>query len=90
MFPDNVPNPTELGELLTAQSQYPMVTASLFNAVIDEAPSRCHVCGNSIGGEALSASSTPRSHCAETKIINGYGPTESTTLPVVILSRVNR
>ena len=58
------------------------ITASLFNALIDEAPS-C-LSGLSqilVGGEALSPPHVRRAldHLPDVQLINGYGPTENTT-----------
>ena len=58
------------------------LTASLFNAVIDEAPQALsEVRQLLIGGEALSVAHVRRGLelLPHTEIINGYGPTESTT-----------
>jgi amino acid adenylation domain-containing protein len=83
LFPGAIPDPTELGTLLHQHKITTLwLTASLFNAVIDEAPEALSgVRQLLIGGEALSA---PHVRCAlsrlpEMEIINGYGPTESTT-----------
>jgi amino acid adenylation domain-containing protein len=58
------------------------LTAALFNAVVDDDP--LHLQGLKellIGGEALSVPHVHRAYraLAGTQIINGYGPTESTT-----------
>ena len=58
------------------------LTASLFNTVIDEAPEALSgVRQLLIGGETLSVPHVRRalSVLPQTKIINGYGPTETTT-----------
>jgi len=58
------------------------LTASLFNLIIDESPQTLSgVRQLLIGGEALSAPHVSRALDAlpSTQIINGYGPTESTT-----------
>ena len=58
------------------------LTASLYNAVIDDDPSCLRgVRQLLIGGEALSVSHVKKGQAAlpDTNIINGYGPTESTT-----------
>src|SRR5207244_1752844 len=58
------------------------LTASLFNMVIEEVPEALlGVRQLLIGGEALSVPHVRRALplLPETKIINGYGPTESTT-----------
>ncbi|MBI5720133.1 MAG: amino acid adenylation domain-containing protein [Burkholderiales bacterium] len=58
------------------------LTAALFNAVVDDDPR--HLAGLRellIGGEALSLDHVRRFHAAVpgTQLINGYGPTETTT-----------
>ncbi|MGF1482019.1 MAG: amino acid adenylation domain-containing protein [Cyanophyceae cyanobacterium] len=58
------------------------LTASLFNAVIDENPQALRGLSQLlVGGEALSVPHVRRALTAlpATQIINGYGPTESTT-----------
>jgi acyl-coenzyme A synthetase/AMP-(fatty) acid ligase len=58
------------------------LTSSLFNAIVDEDPSSLTGIGQLlIGGEALSVPHVVRAQRAlsETRIINGYGPTENTT-----------
>ncbi|MBI4524347.1 MAG: amino acid adenylation domain-containing protein [Deltaproteobacteria bacterium] len=83
LYPGKVPTPKELGDLLHEHDVSTLwLTASLFNAVIDTAPKALsRVRQLLIGGEALSV---PHVRCAlsrlpNTEIINGYGPTESTT-----------
>ena len=79
------PIPTGAGLAHTIVSQgvsTAWLTASLFNAVIDEDPQ--HLSGVEellIGGEALSVEHVRRALSAlpQTTIINGYGPTECTT-----------
>src|SRR5215470_5272126 len=83
LYPDRVPIAGELGDLIHKHKVTTLwLTASLFNALIDEAPetlSEIHQL--LIGGEALSVSHVRRALVTlpQTKIINGYGPTESTT-----------
>ena len=83
LYPDGVPIAGELGNLIHRHKVTRLwLTASLFNALIDEAPetlSEIHQL--LIGGEALSVSHVRRAlvMLPHTKIINGYGPTESTT-----------
>jgi amino acid adenylation domain-containing protein len=83
LCPGNVPSPTELGDLLHKHEVSTLwLTASLFDAVIDEAPEALSAVGQLlIGGEALSVPHVRRALALlpATKIINGYGPTESTT-----------
>ena len=58
------------------------LTASLFNAVIDDRPQAlARIRDLLIGGEALSVPHVRRglSELPDTRIINGYGPTETTT-----------
>ena len=83
LFPGKIPSPKELGDMLHVHGISTLwLTASLFNTVIDEAPEALSgVRQLLIGGEALSVPHVRRalSLLPETKIINGYGPTESTT-----------
>ena len=58
------------------------LTAALFNSVIDQEPQALsEVKQLLIGGEALSVPHVKKALAllAKTQIINGYGPTESTT-----------
>lgn len=58
------------------------LTSSLFNMIIDEAPNILHSLEQLLtGGEALSVKHVRRAleYLPNTKLINGYGPTESTT-----------
>src|SRR5580704_14945323 len=58
------------------------LTAALFNAIVDDAPERLRGLEELlVGGEALSVDHVRRAQAAltGTRIINGYGPTESTT-----------
>jgi aspartate racemase len=77
------PSPAELGRLLHRhQVSVLWLTASLFNVVIDQAPEALsEVRQLLIGGEALSVPHVRRalSLLPSTQIVNGYGPTESTT-----------
>ncbi len=83
LYPGRVPSPFELGELLHKHEINTLwLTASLFNAVIDGAPEALSgVRQLLIGGEALSVPHVRRALALlpQTQIINGYGPTESTT-----------
>ena len=95
LFPGKVPSPSELGNILRHYHISTLwLTASLCNAVIDEAPEALsEVRQLLIGGEALSVSHVQRALelLPETQIINGYGPTESTTFTCcyAIPSRLN-
>jgi len=83
LFPERVPTAAALGRIIREGGVSILwLTASLFNAIVDEdvsvlAPVRQLL----IGGEALSAPHVRRALAAlpSTRIINGYGPTESTT-----------
>ncbi|MDD5273098.1 MAG: amino acid adenylation domain-containing protein, partial [Methylovulum sp.] len=58
------------------------LTAALFNAIIDEKPLILRTVAQIlVGGEALSPSHIQRAlqHLPDSQLINGYGPTESTT-----------
>jgi thioesterase domain-containing protein/acyl carrier protein len=58
------------------------LTASLFNMIIDEKPQILSTVKQILtGGEALSKNHIERAlrHLPDTQLINGYGPTESTT-----------
>ena len=83
LFPEKTPTPEELGTLLKTEKVTTLwLTASLFNAVIDAQPTvLSEVRHLLIGGEALSIDHVRRGleMLPETQIINGYGPTESTT-----------
>ena len=83
LFPEKVPIPNELGNILRHYHVSTLwLTASLCNTVIDEAPEALsEVRQLLIGGEALSVSHVRRALglLPGTQIINGYGPTESTT-----------
>ena len=78
-----VPTTDELGEAIRQHGVNTMwLTASLFNLVVDEDPEVLVPLEQLlIGGEALSVSHVRRAyeHLPATQIINGYGPTESTT-----------
>ena len=83
LYPERVPSPQDLGEIINQQGVTTLwLTASLFNTVIDEAPQALsEVRQLLIGGEALSVPHVRRGleRLPHTEIINGYGPTESTT-----------
>jgi len=83
LFPGVKPTPQELGRVLhTNQISILWLTASLFNLIIDEAPEILFgIRQLLVGGEALSVPHVQRALAClpQTQIINGYGPTESTT-----------
>jgi amino acid adenylation domain-containing protein len=83
LFPGQVPSPRELGEVLKKHRVSTLwLTAALFNTVIDEEPQALsEVKQLLIGGEALSVPHVKKglAQLPRTEIINGYGPTESTT-----------
>ena len=83
LFPNNVPSPAGLGDVLQKHRVSTLwLTASFFNLVIDEAPTVLSGVRQLLtGGEPLSVPHVRRALALlrETKIINGYGPTESTT-----------
>jgi aspartate racemase len=83
LYPGAVPSIEELGEVLQKNHVSTLwLTSSLFDAVIDHNPkSLRNVKQLLIGGEALSPSHVRRALelLPETRIINGYGPTEGTT-----------
>jgi aspartate racemase len=83
LFPGRFPLPHDLGRVLAEYRVSTLwLTASLFNMVMDEAPDILQgIRQLLIGGEALSVSHVQRAleRLPATQIINGYGPTESTT-----------
>jgi amino acid adenylation domain-containing protein len=83
LFSGKIPSAHELGNILHDHGISTLwLTASLFNTVIDEAPGALSgVRQLLIGGEALSVPHVRRAVTLlpHTRIINGYGPTESTT-----------
>jgi len=83
LFPGTVPSTQELGEVLKKHRIDTLwLTAALFNLVINEEPhALSEVKQLLIGGEALSVPHVRNALALlpDTKIINGYGPTESTT-----------
>ena len=83
LFPGRVPSPLELGEALEREGVTSLwLTASLFNAVVDERPEALSGLKQLlIGGEALSVAHVKKAYqrLPATRIINGYGPTEGTT-----------
>jgi amino acid adenylation domain-containing protein len=83
LYPGTVPAIEELGALLDREGVTTLwLTASLFNLVIDNAPQILRsVRQLLVGGEALSVKHIRRAQevLPSTQLINGYGPTESTT-----------
>ncbi len=83
IYPAELPTTERLGEVIRESGVTTLwLTASLFNAVVNETPETLKgIRQLLIGGEQLS---TPHVRKAQqglsgTQIINGYGPTESTT-----------
>ncbi|GJG89205.1 hypothetical protein tb265_43860 [Gemmatimonadetes bacterium T265] len=80
---ERVPTPEGLARAIAADGVTTMwLTAGLFNAVIDEAPGALRGLRQLLtGGEALSVSHVRRAQDVldGTQLINGYGPTETTT-----------
>jgi aspartate racemase len=83
LCPGKAPSPRELGEVLKKYRVHTLwLTAALFNTVIDQEPQALsEVKQLLIGGEALSAPHVRKglARLPDAEIINGYGPTESTT-----------
>ncbi len=78
-----VPTPSLLAEVIRRDGvTSAWLTASLFNALVDEAPACLSGLAQIlIGGEALSPSHVRRAvdHLPGARLVNGYGPTENTT-----------
>jgi len=83
LFGRRVPEPEELGQFLKRKKVTSLwLTSALYNAVIDQDPQVLESVEELlIGGEALSVNHVNKglSSLPGTQIINGYGPTESTT-----------
>jgi len=83
VYPPDVPSTDKLAYLIRRHSVSTLwLTASLFNAVIDEDPQALRgISQLLIGGEQLSVAHVRRAqeNLEGTQIINGYGPTENTT-----------
>ena len=83
VYPERLPTFGKLGELIGAHKVTTLwLNASLFNAVIDEdAAILAGVSQVLTGGEALSPTHIRRAmeRLPHTQLVNGYGPTESTT-----------
>ncbi|TAE53139.1 MAG: amino acid adenylation domain-containing protein, partial [Nostocales cyanobacterium] len=83
LFPDKIPTAEKLGQFIDEyEINILWLTAALFNSIIDEkAESLLGIKQLLIGGEALSVTHVKKAleKLPNTQIINGYGPTESTT-----------
>ncbi len=83
IYPDDVPDVADLGKFLTRHNVDTLwLTAGLFNAIVDRDVSILRNVKQLLtGGEAMSLAHARRALAAlpETTIINGYGPTETTT-----------
>ncbi len=83
LYPGRIPTPKNIKELIRKHGITTLwLTASLFNAIIDEDPSTLSGAQQVMtGGEALSVAHISRASRAlpSTELINGYGPTETTT-----------
>jgi amino acid adenylation domain-containing protein len=83
LYPERIPTPKSIGALARRHNvTLAWLTASLFNAVIDEDPEELSSIRHILtGGEALSVAHIRRAleRLPSTQLTNGYGPTESTT-----------
>jgi amino acid adenylation domain-containing protein len=83
VFPPNIPTPQDIRDVVRNNRVTILwLTSSLFNMLVDEAPeSLLGVRQLLTGGETLSPVHVSLAYrfLPETQIINGYGPTESTT-----------
>ena len=84
LAPSNLPDPEELQSLLRRKKiRVLWLTSTLFNALVDSNVATLEGIEQLlVGGEALSVSHIRRAQQAlgpRTQLINGYGPTESTT-----------
>jgi surfactin family lipopeptide synthetase C len=83
LHPERVPSARGLGEVIRRQGVTTMwLTSSLFNAVVDEGVEQLRgVRRLLVGGEALSPPHVARAleRLPGVEIVNGYGPTETTT-----------
>jgi amino acid adenylation domain-containing protein len=83
LFPGRVPTAAALGDTIRRHGITTLwLTASVFNAVVDEAPAALHGLRQLLtGGEALSVVHVRRAleRLPGIRLVNGYGPTESTT-----------
>jgi amino acid adenylation domain-containing protein len=83
LHPERVPSARGLGEVIRSRGVTTMwLTSSLFNAVVDEEVEQLRgVKRLLVGGEALSPAHIARAleRLPGVEIVNGYGPTETTT-----------
>jgi amino acid adenylation domain-containing protein len=83
LYPERIPTPKNMKALIRKYHVTTLwLTASLFNAIIDEDPYTLSGAQQVMtGGEALSVAHISRASRAlpSTEFINGYGPTETTT-----------
>jgi amino acid adenylation domain-containing protein len=83
LYPDSVPNGAGLQRAIAQYGVTTLwLTAALFNAVVDEDPALLRGARQVLtGGEALSVPHVVKALATlpETRLFNGYGPTESTT-----------
>ncbi len=83
LFPDSIPSAQTLKQTIEKEGITTLwLTAALFNVIIDENPQALSKIKQLlIGGEALSVNHVQKALLSlpSTQIINGYGPTESTT-----------
>jgi aspartate racemase len=83
LYPERIPTLESLGRLIRKQRISTLwLTSALFNLIVDEMPEILRgVRQLLVGGEAVSAAHVRRAYelLPSTQIINGYGPTESTT-----------
>lgn len=83
LFPERVPSAADLQRTISTHGVTTMwLTASLFNAIADEAPLAFQGLQQLlVGGEALSITHVRavRRALPDLRLINGYGPTEATT-----------
>ncbi len=83
LHPEPLPTASGLGDAIRRYGVTTMwLTSALFNAIIDDDPSQLSRLKELLtGGEALSVPHVQRALQAlpDTQLVNGYGPTESTT-----------
>jgi amino acid adenylation domain-containing protein len=83
LFPEKVPTSTDLRKVIQKHGITTMwLTSALFNSIVDTDPKALEGIRELFtGGEALSVNHVERAIKAlpSTQIVNGYGPTESTT-----------
>lgn len=86
LFPAGTPSPRVIGDLVLRHGVTTLwLTSSLFNAVVDDRPEALLGVSQVLaGGEALSVPHVKRAseRMPATQLINGYGPTETTTFAV--------